>query len=276
MFKSTAAATKGLSSLSRGLNVPKDLSRVVPRLPGRENHRLATSNVPEKETVAYARKRKVASTANDLEAKRRKVVTPEAPSKTVKASSVSSRIQALAPTCPTARYLSTPDLFTLLPEGCDPSFRNTLTMLNSVSWGMQWDLLTVEWLRFEAIYNFQGKSKLKSHGRPAAIGQWIKRARASTYMPAIDVKKFQADFWIWWADLQPDWRIVEDGLVEMHNGGSFAALDVPGPNGWPSIVVALYFWGVALGDKRPSCSSWAVAVNDASWVLTQICASHTD
>ncbi|PPQ84374.1 hypothetical protein CVT26_007383 [Gymnopilus dilepis] len=93
-------------------------------------------------------------------------------------------------------HLTAPYLFAQLPADCDTGIRNTLTMLTSVEWELGWDILTAVWIRFEKIHNFQSSSKkFKPTGRPQAIGDWIKRARASTYRPQIDVEKFGADFW---------------------------------------------------------------------------------
>ncbi|PPR05744.1 hypothetical protein CVT26_008497, partial [Gymnopilus dilepis] len=290
----TFSALSPLSMRSRRLNVPKDSGSVVLNtVKGRtRNGRIksldkentgigrrraaalaAEDHEADKVDTGASRKRKAAPAVEDSEAKRRKVASGGT---RANASTASSSIQALASTCITAKYLSTPDLFALMPADCDPALINTLKMMKSVSWPMMWDLLTVEWFRLEAIYAFKGNSKLKSYGRPQAVGQWIKRARSPTYKPDINVKQFQTDFWIWWSGLQPEWRTVEDGLAPMDVLGDWAVLDAPGPNGWPSVLVALYFWGLALGDKRLACSSWVVAVQDAGWVLNQICASHSE
>ncbi|PPQ78995.1 hypothetical protein CVT26_003941 [Gymnopilus dilepis] len=172
-------------------------------------------------------------------------------------------------------HLSGPHLMAQLPEDCHPGLKNTLKMATSVSWIRVWQLMTAEWVRFEKLNNFEESSKkLKPTNRPAAVGDWIKRARSSTYRPNIDVNKFQSDFWAWYCNIQPKWRSISDGNTPMEVRGKWDEVDVPGVNGWPSVVAALFFWGVALGQARNQSDSWYSAVNDAYWVLNQLCGSR--
>ncbi|PPQ81800.1 hypothetical protein CVT26_010043 [Gymnopilus dilepis] len=165
-------------------------------------------------------------------------------------------------------------LFDQLPADCDSGFRNTLVMLTSVAWHRGWDMLISEWLHFEGIYQFKGTCKFKPTHRPSVVSDWIKRARSSTYRPQIDARKFQKEFWTWWAFIQPQWRSIKDGDAPQVVKGNWDAVDVPGVNGWPSVLVALFFWGNALGANWKTTASWMNAVEDVYWVLVRVRSSH--
>ena len=76
--------------------------------------------------------------------------------------------------------------------------------------------------------------------------------------------------------LQPEWRIIGDGDAPRDIGGAWHELDVPGVNGFPSVVAALYFWGLALGSAWRTSPSWGMAVDDVYFVLNELCGSYSN
>ncbi|PBK81488.1 hypothetical protein ARMGADRAFT_1144191 [Armillaria gallica] len=91
------------------------------------------------------------------------------------------------------------------------------------------------------------------------VEKWIqfKCTRIAGTMVAVQsgvdpVKDFETKFWMWWAQLQPDFRpwdesgtillIGEDGRPDTKSEGSWEALRMPGANGWVSIMATLCFW----------------------------------
>ncbi|KDR64946.1 hypothetical protein GALMADRAFT_82494 [Galerina marginata CBS 339.88] len=162
-----------------------------------------------------------------------------------------------------------------LPKDCEPAIKNTLDLVKRTALGDRWDRLVSQWLRFERSYKFKGSSRLSTTARPPLIKEWIQRARVSTYSPSIDTAEFRTEFWAWWAVLQPEWRKITVDTTSRLALGGWEALDKPGPNGWPSIVAALFFWGRALHLANRSTSSWKLAVDDVIWVLENLCQLHS-
>ncbi|PPQ81535.1 hypothetical protein CVT26_011043 [Gymnopilus dilepis] len=258
-----------LTSASRTLNVPKSMHGQR-HLSMEEPARVPASKQADKENGSKKKRKAISDEAAPVPKRRR---TKQA----------DALLQAPPPASTTTSYslfnvehLSATYLQAQLPAGCDTGIKNTLTMLTSASWDRRWQLMTAEWVRFEKIHDFRQSGKFKSTSRPRAIGDWIKRARASSYKPTVDVNEFQKDFWEWWSNLQPEWRSIWDGDAPQQVRGGWTELDVSGVNGFPSVVAALYFWGLALGKEWRTSPSWALAVDDVYWVLTQLCAGYSE
>ena len=77
-----------------------------------------------------------------------------------------------------------------------PWFSRTLVMLQSESrMGKAWMELVNLWASFEARSRYEEIKKLAPKGRPSAVGEWIGRARPSTWRPVIEsVAKYEASF----------------------------------------------------------------------------------
>ncbi|PPQ97109.1 hypothetical protein CVT26_001077 [Gymnopilus dilepis] len=173
---------------------------------------------------------------------------------------------------------STPSLAHLIqevPEDCDQSLAAALKLLTSSSLGVKFDALIAMWLRFEGAHGYKGFTKrINTVQRPSVIGDWIQRARSSTFAPVFDVEEFGTHFWTWWSNLQPTWRKITANTTAREVDGGWDALDKPGGNGWPSIVAALFFWGRRLGGARVEGVSWDIAVDDVCWVLSELHRRH--
>jgi len=158
-----------------------------------------------------------------------------------------------------------------LPENCLPAIKLTVKLLTSGSLGSKWNIAVNTWLRFEALYNYKGVSQLSATSRPPEVHLWIKSGRTPRCPSAINLAKYQKDFWAWWEKIQPDGRKVKLDTSLRLVSGDWAALDKPGANGVASVMAALFFWGSALRDDPGQAASWNCALDDVSWVLQQLC-----
>lgn len=108
---------------------------------------------------------------------------------------------------------------------------------------------------------------MKGHSaklRPAQVGAWVQRARIGT--PEIkDVAVFGREFWTWWQDINPVWRKIS--LPMEKKDGSWACMDLPGPNGFLNVLMCLWWWRNKM--EEPS-QDWREAVEDVTWVLRRM------
>ena len=80
---------------------------------------------------------------------------------------------------------------------------------------------------------------------------------------------FPSVFDAWWRSIQPKWRVL-DGQELAKDGVDFELLRRPGVNGLLSVLAALFFWGVGLGEAWGDCVLWLAGVEDLMWVLEQL------
>ncbi|KAF8199484.1 hypothetical protein BJ912DRAFT_844898 [Pholiota molesta] len=113
--------------------------------------------------------------------------------------------------------------------------------------GPSWKKLIHQWVAFEMKegYGRDTVGKLKAKRRPAFVGDWIQRARAPSWRPAIS-----------------DIATIEEGFREQ-----------PGINGLLSLVAGLFFWGSAARDAPTACDAWSRFVNDCSLMFEGLLAS---
>ncbi|KAF9034892.1 hypothetical protein BJ165DRAFT_1304486, partial [Panaeolus papilionaceus] len=85
--------------------------------------------------------------------------------------------------------------------------------------------------------------KLPTKHRPFPIKEWIGRARSLTYRPDItDLAHYEQEFKLWWASMQPAWRLDDGKVVVSRVDGDWAGLRMPGINGLLNVVAALFYW----------------------------------
>ncbi|KDR72152.1 hypothetical protein GALMADRAFT_18798, partial [Galerina marginata CBS 339.88] len=110
--------------------------------------------------------------------------------------------------------------------------------------GPRWMELVVLWADFEAKEGYKERTKLSATGRPAAVKDWIQRARSPTWRPVIkDLAEFEREFGVWWTGLQPGWRVSDtEGSAVEDGEGDWKVLRKPGVNGLLSLLAALFFW----------------------------------
>jgi len=151
-------------------------------------------------------------------------------------------------------------------------FSGTLVMVQSES-GMagEWMELVRLWALFEVRSRYEEVRKLGPTDRPAAVTEWIRRARSSTWRPVIkDLAAYESTFGKWWLGIQPDWRLEDGELVREHLVGDWEPLQLPGTNGIVSVVVALFYWGLAVLEAGHGRDGWLSAVEDCLAAFRQL------
>ena len=75
----------------------------------------------------------------------------------------------------------------------------------------------------------------------------------------------------WWIELQPDWRVKDDGSFnyDMPEDEEWTVLRKTGKAGLVTVIAALSWWVTALTPETPSFRAWN-AVRDVKWVINQI------
>ncbi|KAJ6619640.1 hypothetical protein B0H10DRAFT_1710662, partial [Mycena sp. CBHHK59/15] len=145
--------------------------------------------------------------------------------------------------------------------------------------GGSFNSLLALFVEIERAYKWE-KSKGKGLGatnRPAQVGAWVTAGRGTRRGPRYPlVAVYDAAWWQWWGDLQPQWRVADGGKPRRFSREvclgvakeHWVTLRHPGPNGVLSLVASLYWWGakVAVAGKTEDKESWAEAVQDVKWM----------
>ncbi|KAL1740801.1 hypothetical protein HDZ31DRAFT_76635 [Schizophyllum fasciatum] len=141
-----------------------------------------------------------------------------------------------------------------------------------------WTKLVATWWLIERHGDFAKDKRVPSNKhRPEEIGDWIKRARSTSYMPQPPDNQPSEDFaddwatsmWAWWSSLNPRWHKRNvDGKVSWADkkGGSWLDLYYPGLNGILSVLKGIMWWFELEGKPRGS-RAWLELVYDAQWAL---------
>ncbi|KAK7013927.1 hypothetical protein R3P38DRAFT_3206497 [Favolaschia claudopus] len=134
-------------------------------------------------------------------------------------------------------------------------------------YGPVWEEVVGLWRSREEAKGFISPTKgFSAKHRPQQIGAWIQRAR--TGKPVIkNVEAFAEQWGLWWYDINPPSRKTKNPLELTKTSGPLAALDVPGVNGFLSILISLLWWRKML---EVESREWRIAVQDVKWVLQQL------
>jgi hypothetical protein len=168
--------------------------------------------------------------------------------------------------------------FSILPPPTMPAkLLPVLQMFHTIQ-HEKWSALISTWMCFEVAHSFQGK--LAATGRPACVGDWISRARNPKWRP-VPSKSLPKEVEKWWAELQPDFRIADNGQLlldmqgEVGSPDDWVHLQQAGINGVVSIVAALFFWHCSLpvyaqGRLPAYRQKAAMEQAEESWIRTVI------
>lgn len=150
-------------------------------------------------------------------------------------------------------------------------FQDVLEMLCSGQYGDEWQLLLKTWAAFEAKANYEQVKALGAKGRPKVVGDWVKSGRPIPWNAHIEnIDGLAGEFAIWWAKLQPAWRLDDDGnVVGSRLLGDWEELQRPGLNGLCSVISCLWVWGRSL-DKPEKSKAWLSAVKECQLVLQEL------
>ncbi len=111
------------------------------------------------------------------------------------------------------------------------------------------------------------------------VHTWQKRAQNVDFVLELgqkDLKSLGDAWWVWWKQLQPEWRgvsKVEGCLEAVHqiSSGNWGYLWHLGANGLVTVLICLKWWG-ELTMKHYGMGSmwmrgWEAAVEDVCWVM---------
>lgn len=144
-------------------------------------------------------------------------------------------------------------------------------MLNDDTLGTGWASLVVAWIAFEVKRECKPSGLLPCDGRPTAVGEWISRGRSPTWRPKIaDSKRYGDAHEAWWTSLQPDWRVLDDGVLGAVDAGDWECLMMSGSNGLLSVVASLFFWVTAVKAAGKKSQRWDNLVADTTSVLQHL------
>ncbi|PPQ87183.1 hypothetical protein CVT26_014437 [Gymnopilus dilepis] len=153
-------------------------------------------------------------------------------------------------------------------------FENALLMFQDDSLGSEWSSLLHTWMKFEIEEEFKENGKLGTQDRPIYIGEWIQRRRSTTWRPVFNVAEVEIKFCKWWTSLQPPWRIAGGEIQRSLTEGNWSCLRKPGLNGLFSVLVALFYWGLAVREAPEDHARWVKAVVDVRVAISHISDSN--
>ncbi|KAJ7724196.1 hypothetical protein B0H16DRAFT_1247244, partial [Mycena metata] len=129
-------------------------------------------------------------------------------------------------------------------------------------WGEDWCKVIGLWWALEKSTRFSSSNKaFPATGRPEEVKNWVKCARKGT--PTMKKPEEFASAWEgWWKAINPEWRVAADGTLKQSGEGEWSTMEVPGVNGFLSVLMCLRWWkeGGVNGD-------WTACVADVTWVL---------
>jgi hypothetical protein len=164
-------------------------------------------------------------------------------------------------------------------------FGKAYAQLTSGNLGRTFSATILNYIEFEKRTSFGigvAGAGFKIDKRPNEVGWWIARGRKVT--PKITLEKlpaFEQAWWAWWKGLQPTAReaTAVDGFLDathrelLDGEDGWACVRKHGQNGWYTVLATLVWWATTLGDDHSSHAGWVAAMEDVSWVLSQVLGS---
>ena len=168
-----------------------------------------------------------------------------------------------------------------LPDPKWPTwFSKAFAFLAGRDLGPAWTQAFRQYIELERRNGFSiggPQAGFKKQGRPDEVDWWVGRARMRS--PEIkNVSSFEAKWWTWWKLLQPGWRGVTDvegPLGPAHRNQAtgedgWSVMDKHGQNAFLTVLATLVWWESGLSGNGQDDSSWLSAVEDVSWVMSQV------
>ena len=78
---------------------------------------------------------------------------------------------------------------------------------------------------------------------------------------------------MWWASIQPSWRVFECGKVSREIWGGWDVLYAPHINGLLNVVVLVYWWVRILEEHEPEDgvrADYELFAEDVAWVFSNL------
>ena len=112
--------------------------------------------------------------------------------------------------------------------------------------------------------------RLSTVGCPEEVHWWLKHKRpVSLVLPIKKPSDFGAAWMLWWVKLQPAWREGKSLVKTVPANADWEPVFQGGSNGFLLAIVALSWW-VSMIDPDDQYSLLLEAINDVSWVLSEL------
>jgi hypothetical protein len=132
------------------------------------------------------------------------------------------------------------------------------------------------WLEYKALLGYPDdsrKNRLTNKSRPQQVYDWMQRHRLWDKAPPMDKSSEFGALWkVWWALLQPEWRIVDSLPLlrkESVNEG-WENLMKGGGNGFVLVILSLSWWMMQEKDETRAIVESSAAFEDVEWALQQM------
>ena len=146
--------------------------------------------------------------------------------------------------------------------------------------GPAWTQVSHQYIELERCNGFSirgAQAGFKKQERPDEVDWWVGHAHMRS--PKIrNVSLFEVKWWMWWKLLQPGWHGVagmEGPLGPVHHNqamgeGGWSVMDKHSQNAFLTVLATLVWWESELSGNGQDDSSWLSAVEDISWVMSQV------
>ncbi|KAF8825406.1 hypothetical protein HHX47_DHR7000159 [Lentinula edodes] len=150
--------------------------------------------------------------------------------------------------------------------------------------GPQYIGLLQEWVDYERKHHWLNPHKLAGFSpekRPTVLLDWMKNRPRP--LPKVDKRgfftpNFAEEVWAWWASLQPQWRLLDEGGLPVsfeQFGDDLSPLNKHGRNAWVGLLACIKWWGIGLkhyasDDHELYLSSWHSIVADMAKMLGKL------
>jgi hypothetical protein len=132
------------------------------------------------------------------------------------------------------------------------------------------------WFEYEALLGYPDdtrKNRLTNKSRPQQVYDWMQRRRLWDKAPPVDKSSEFGALWkVWWALLQPEWRVVDIGPLlckeSVHKG--WGDLMKGGGNGFVLVILSLSWWMMREKDETRATVESSAAFEDVEWALQQM------
>ncbi|KAL0571417.1 hypothetical protein V5O48_010552 [Marasmius crinis-equi] len=136
-----------------------------------------------------------------------------------------------------------------------------------------WERLVFKWIDVKSIWTsreFNGQDMSKK-GRPESVSWWFSygRLRTARTPAGVTVEEMEAEWWQWWTNANPEWRVKVDGKVVPGGVGSWDKLRAPGPNGIVLFLVALRWWH-EVSESTEELGRWELTVKSIFETLSSL------
>ncbi|KAL0568504.1 hypothetical protein V5O48_013484 [Marasmius crinis-equi] len=139
-----------------------------------------------------------------------------------------------------------------------------------------WPSLVYKWIELQEKWEHDRVSDavLPTRARIPAMKQWFRNGRLTRKkgmgtQEAVVLEDIREEWWTWWDEVNPAWRLRVDGKVVPGGEGDWEALVSPGPDGILLFLVALRWWSDCGGFEDPE-GCWSEAAKSLYYTMDDL------